>query len=495
MWNRIYIALILACTLCACSARQHIFLFSLGEGWSEARHTLDVADSLRVNEGRLYDDSLALAEAYMLLGHWRLIYPDDYARACYYYGRMLRHRGDQVAAMRAFIAGSHAPYLDRVVPLPWFSDYHILGRIYSNMGSMCHEDDEFQLSYDMYELSASCFLEVKDSLRFIYGEISKVFEIISLQRCDTALTMLSSIESVRQDSEILAMTNLFRGYAYRNMAQYDKAISSANRITPRYQDPAFLILKAQCFASLDRLDSATYFAKLVMQHPSAPIQNKYNAAYIIIHADSCLSMGERDYLINYRSDLGVMRREEKSTLSHAVEILLLDLQRTPSEKKRNLLLALALILCLMSIVAMRFLIIWLRHIRIETFQKKEVIQEYQLRQSKRLKEVEKTCAMLRSSEDIKAKLHWNSYAEMCEQVDLTFDNFTRFIMQDYKLNETEMRLCILVILDFPQKQIAKILPCAESSVKATKRRTAQKLHTNGKDLRKFLIKYIVGDLK
>ena len=144
---------------------------------------------------------------------------------------------------------------------------------------------------------------------------------------------------------------------------------------------------------------------------------------------------------------------------------------------------------------MRFLIIWLRHIRIETFQKKEVIQEYQLRQSKRLKEVEKTCAMLRSSEDIKAKLHWNSYAEMCEQVDLTFDNFTRFIMQDYKLNETEMRLCILVILDFPQKQIAKILPCAESSVKATKRRTAQKLHTNGKDLRKFLIKYIVGDLK
>lgn len=70
--------------MCACSARQHIFPFSLGEGWSEARHTLAVADSLRVNEGRLYNDSLALAEAYTLLGHWRLIYPDDYARACYY---------------------------------------------------------------------------------------------------------------------------------------------------------------------------------------------------------------------------------------------------------------------------------------------------------------------------------------------------------------------------------------------------------------------------
>ena len=481
MSHHLYILLLLVGVINACTPAVH-----------ESRHTLAVADSLRVNEGRLYDDSLALAEAYTLLGHWRLIYPDDYARACYYYGRMLRNRNDQVAAMRAFISGTHAPYVSRVVPLPWFSDYHILGRIYS---TMCHEDDEFQLSFDMYDQSVTCFLEVKDSLRFIYGEISKVFEIISLQRCDTALTMLSSIESVRQDSEILAMTNLFRGYAYRNMAQYDKAISSANRITPRYQDPAFLILKAQCFASLDRLDSATYFAKLVMQHPSAPIQNKYNAAYIIIHADSCLSMGERDSLINYRSDLGVMRREEKSTLSHAVEILLLDMQRTPSEKKRILMIVLALTLCIFSIIAIRYMLVWLRHIRVEAMQKKDIIQEYKLRQSKRLKELEKTCAMLRSSEDIKAKLHWNSYAEMCEQVDLTFDNFTRFIMQDYKLNETEMRLCILVILDFPQKQIAKILPCAESSVKATKRRTAQKLHTNGKDLRKFLIKYIVGDLK
>ena len=116
MSHHLYILLLLVGVINACTPAVH-----------ESRHTLDVADSLRVNEGRLYDDSLALAEAYTLLGHWRLIYPDDYARACYYYGRMLRHRGDQVAAMRAFINGTHAPYMQRVVPLPWFSDYHILG--------------------------------------------------------------------------------------------------------------------------------------------------------------------------------------------------------------------------------------------------------------------------------------------------------------------------------------------------------------------------------
>ena len=191
MWNRIYIALILACTTCACSARQHIFPFSLGVEWDEARQTLDVADSLHVNEGRLYDDSLALAEAYTLLGHWRLIYPDDYARACYYYGRMLRHRGDQVAAMRAFIAGSHAPYIDRVVPLPWYSNYHILGRIYSNMGTMCHSAGEYQLSYEMYNKSADFFLIADDSTGYYYTLNNEAFELATLHQYDEAFRKLA----------------------------------------------------------------------------------------------------------------------------------------------------------------------------------------------------------------------------------------------------------------------------------------------------------------
>ena len=95
----------------------------------EARQTIAMADSMRVNEHRLYDDSLALAEAYTTFGRWRLVCPDDYARACYYYGYLLRQHGNQVAAMQAFIAGTHAPYIQRVVPLLWFNDYHILGRI------------------------------------------------------------------------------------------------------------------------------------------------------------------------------------------------------------------------------------------------------------------------------------------------------------------------------------------------------------------------------
>ncbi|MBQ7648580.1 MAG: hypothetical protein IJS92_05840, partial [Paludibacteraceae bacterium] len=147
MLRRLFIFLPFVCMLMACQPVR------------DAQRVVAQADSLRVNEGRLYDDSLALANAYTLLGHWRLIYPDDYERACYYYGRMLRSRGDQVSAMRAFIAGSHAPYFDRAVPLPWFSDYHILGRIYSNMGTMSHLAGEFELSYEMYKTASEQILK------------------------------------------------------------------------------------------------------------------------------------------------------------------------------------------------------------------------------------------------------------------------------------------------------------------------------------------------
>ncbi len=87
----------------------------------DAQQTVAVADSLRVNEGATYDDSLALAEAYSTLGHWRLIYPNAFTRACYDYGRMLRDRNDQVAAMRAFISGTHArraPAMVHRLPYP-----------------------------------------------------------------------------------------------------------------------------------------------------------------------------------------------------------------------------------------------------------------------------------------------------------------------------------------------------------------------------------------
>ena len=124
----------------------------------EAQAVLAEADSLRV-EGQMYTDSIGLAEAYETLGKWQWCYADEYAHACYHYGRLLRDKDNPVAAMQCFINATHSRT----------HDYHILGRVYSNMGTLCHLAEEYPLSYDMYERCSEMFLRNGDSLLYYYG--------------------------------------------------------------------------------------------------------------------------------------------------------------------------------------------------------------------------------------------------------------------------------------------------------------------------------------
>ena len=141
----------------------------------EAEAVVAQADSLW-QAGLMYGidagDSLTLAQAYKTLGDIPLPYREGlglgspYSHACYHYGKLLRAKDHPAEAMQAFINAT--PSRTR--------DYHILGRVYSNMGSICHLAGDFPLSYDMYEKSANCFLADKDTLSYYYGLNNMAFE-------------------------------------------------------------------------------------------------------------------------------------------------------------------------------------------------------------------------------------------------------------------------------------------------------------------------------
>ncbi len=152
----------------------------VGQGCSsraihEAEAVVAQADSLW-QEGKMYGidegDSLSLAQAYKTLSDYRFLssssfhFSSSYAHACYHYGKLLRAKDDPENAMQCFINATHSRT----------RDYHILGRVYSNMGSICHLAGEFQLSYDMYEKSANCFLANGDTLSYYYGLNDMAFE-------------------------------------------------------------------------------------------------------------------------------------------------------------------------------------------------------------------------------------------------------------------------------------------------------------------------------
>ena len=493
------------CLFCSCTA----------EPLCEARKTLAVADSLRVNEGRLYDDSLALAEAYTLLGHWRLIYPDDYARACYYYGYLLRQHNNQVAAMQAFIAGSHAPYVSRVVPLPWFSDYHILGRIYTNMGMMCHDNGEFELAYDIYKLSAEQFQEAHDTTAYYYALNAMAYEIAEQNMHDETFSLLSRIETECTDANVLTKTWETKAELYRNLAQYDSAIFAARQLYVHgYWATSGYVTMAQAFWHLEQYDSALYYAEYVIDKIDATSQEKYNMLYILTYSTTSISSDEIKKRSEERADIDKEILDPLHVqLAQAIDVLLQDKDRKPYYISIGILIIVVCILAMTSRIAVLRI---KRHRKqsIETIEAKfselqhdiseqrqklyaetryEQQKQFSLQQQQQqlfaehLAIIEQNCIAIRSSNNIPASLCWKDFDQMCRYINDAFFMFVTKLTAAGKFNEYEVRLCVLVLLDLDYETISHILKRAQNGIGKAKYRVAQKLGTTTGNLRQVLI--------
>ena len=182
MQNRGIILLLITTLLLSCSPKA----------LREAEDVVAQADSLRA-AGQMYGidagDSATLAQAYETLGSLSLFnfhFSPSYAHACYHYGRLLREKDNPVEAMQCFINATHSRT----------RDYHILGRVYSNMGSICHLANEFPLAYDMYEHSAEMFLQNGDSLLYYYDLNNMAFELAEQGKKEECLKILHDIDSL-----------------------------------------------------------------------------------------------------------------------------------------------------------------------------------------------------------------------------------------------------------------------------------------------------------
>ena len=504
MSHHLYILLLLVGVINACTPAVH-----------ESRHTLAAADSLRVNEGRLYDDSLALAEAYTLLGHWQLIYPDEYARACYYYGRMLRSRGDQVSAMRAFIAGSHAPYFDRVVPLPWFSDYHILGRIYSNMGTMSHLAGEFELSYEMYKTASEQMLKTDDSTSYYYLLNDMAVELAEQKLQNETLSLLKKIDAECTNADVLTKTWETKAILYKNLAQYDSAIYAARQLYSNgYSAATGYVIDAQSYWHLEMYDSALYYAKLVMAHPYAVDQDKYHVLYILMKHDSSTVKEDVQALSSARADLDAEVIEPLlQQLSAAVEVLRQDLDKKPHY----------MYLCfVLASIGLIVGVAWIAKTHVKRITKIEQKKHQQLtkqnaniladmsrlqanndalrqenadlsvlhseRRAELMAQIVNNCDAIRNSEKWKDVFYWNKHDKLCEVADKHLNLLSTKLQMLEVLNEREIHLCILVTIgNFSDKQLAQLLNYSEKSIRSIKLNAAKKLGTTSAHLHDYLM--------
>ena len=456
---------------------------------SEAKQTVAQADSVWA-EGGMYNDSLSLAQAYETLSSFN--YPllstlnsqlsTDFVHACYHYGKLLRAKDDPVAAMQVFINATHAGSDDK----------HILGRIYSNMGSICHLAGEYSLAYDMYEKSTNCFLLQQDSLLYYYGLNNMAYESAEKGDKETTQMLLSRIEQNGCDTFLMTKTLETKARMYYVIKQYDSVLLAVDSLhTLGYVRPTGYELKARALWHMERYDSALVIAKYVMSMPEASNQNKYNMLYVLLNCDSTLQAEEIKALSEQRADIEAkLLRPMHKRNAVAVNSLQNDIVRKPS---LTWLYAILITIGFVSGIASIYISSKRKRHRLLSQQIQALEEKAQETIEQKRAQVESHCAIFLKSNDFKKDLCWNDYAKMCDIVNQYFYLLAKKLQIDYSLSEKEVRLCILTLFDFGYDKMADYLFYAPNGIGKFKMRVSRKVGTTAKNLRQFLIGKAIGD--
>ena len=482
----------------------------------EAREVLAECDSLRA-AGQLYADSARLADIVTSLNPIRFFYPDDYAKANYYYGRLLRNRDNYVAAMQCFIDASHSRT----------DDYNLLGRVYSNIGTMCHLVGEFELSYDMYKESAKQFKAGNNLMLYYYDLNNMAFELAEQCKKEETLLLLDSIENDCNDSSIIAKVIETKAQLYLRIEQYDSTLFYTDFLLQNYDslDPNFIMLKAQALYALEQKDSAVHYAKLLLDSKDR-INDRFNALYILLHSDTTLNTSEIIDLSSEREDI---RHDEYDPRQQQLKFAVILLQNeliNYSKHHIKIVIVCLIILILISIASYITFHIYIsrkktmeeieyeQHKHQQLKYEEELLElnksqmeditnslkqkydklstEYTQYKQKMKQQIEENAKILKSSRDLKRQLNWSEYDAMCIIINKNFLMLADKLQSLNILNQKEIRLCILVLIGFNRIQIAELLPYSKSGVGKLKDTIAKKLGTSGQNLKNYLIDTAIG---
>ena len=466
----------------------------------EAAAVVAQADSLW-QAGLMYGidagDSLTLAQAYKTLGDIPLPFrtllgvgsSDSYAHACYHYGKLLRAKDHPVEAMQAFINATHSRT----------RDYHILGRVYSNMGSICHLAGDFPLSYDMYERSANCFLADNDSLSYYFLLNDMAFELAEQGKKDSCFNIIVNIKNhASYDSVLLAYCWITQAQACLKCKQYDSLIFYAQQSKQIASTlPSSSLQLAQAYSYLGERDSATYYALLVLNNTNE-LFDVNNALYILTNDDMSKDKEAIRETAADRSDVQKLLSDNQGKLSQAVQLLELDLAKTPDLRWLYAVIATIIVIgsCLLlyihrkrnqhKLLSQQVDDLTSRTIAMQV-KNEELSQSYSNNYNQIKEDIDHKCALLQDSGKIKKTLAWKNYHTMCTIVDKQFYLLASKLQSKQLLNETEIRLCILTLLDCGYDQMAELLYYAPNGIGKLKLRVAKKLGTSAKGLRSYLI--------
>ena len=475
--------LVMSCTSCA--------------RWREAKGVIAEADSLLVHKIVTRDTAALNFAINTLDGPLGYVFAkQDLAKAYYFMGRNFYYLNDFSTAADYYIL------CDRLNP----KDPLYKGRINSCMGYLCKQDSCFEEALEFY-LRASCaFKESGSEWYYAHNLLNVAEQYVNLGEYNNADSVLLLASNYDVDSAYYARMVDVHALSLYNQQLYDSSLVHLLSIKdyPRNIEArcySYLMI-AKCYNKLLEIYKAKQYAEYVITH-SCNSSFRSNAYYILIQS------AEIEDNINQLADYSKYREDEDRILQHLSESCaqasakLRDYLNNPYSIHVKEILILLFCVILIAIWA-----IWYsrkitnRKIASEKKQMEQEITKWKegilqkMNEEKVISEIEKRKMILNvvmdyADEFAIDKPIWDNDTNLFRLADSCFGFIIYRLKHTYHLRNSELKICLMVLLDFPNKEIARIVSYKEDSYPTIKRRLATKLGTSSTEMRNFLLDLIV----
>ena len=460
--------------------------------WREAKAVVAEADSL-LGEGVVIRDTAALGEVINALENplGRMFAREELTKAYYLMGRNLDDYHHNFSDAADFYIKA-----DRMKTKDWV----LRGRINSCMGFICKQDSCFTEALEFYERANEAF--VNDERRYANGLVSIAEQYVCLKEYAKADSVLQLAGQYNIDSAYYARMVDVQALASYNQQDYDSALMYLMKIEhyPRYMGARCYSyhLIVQCLYYMDQIDVSIPYAEYIIEH-SHQAGFKSNAYYVLInHAEKCGNISEVAKYSYLREDAD--RRLRYVTESYAeATIRLKDYIRHPHP-------SLYLWIGAGFVILMGGVGVWIyrrksKQVAAEKQQMEAELQTWKeniLQKLDRDKEdimnekrmIIRNIIMEYADEFAIGKSVWNKDKDVFRLADSCFGFVIHRLKHKYNLRNSELKICLVVLLDFPTKDCAKMTSYTEKGYPTIKRRLAERLGTSSGEMRDFLIDFI-----
>ena len=479
--------------------RLLFFVFLIGnfvscQSWREAKATIAEADSLLVEHKVVTRDTAALASAINTLdGVLGRVFAREYlAKAYYFMGRNFYYLNDFSTAADYYIL------CDRMNP----SDPMYKGRINSCMGYLCKQDSCFEEALMFYERANVAFEKTGDERRIANGLLSIAEQYINLKQYDKADSVLAVAERYEIDSAYYADMVDIKAIALYNQQLYDSALILLLSIKdyPRNVEArCYSYMKIMhCYEFLNKLEYAIVYAEYIIIKSQNPSYR--SNAYFFLIEDARVNQ-DMQRVVEYSH----FREDEDRKIQHDSElcaqaaIKLKDYLRSPYP-----------FLYLWIIIGVVILLIgigvWIYRQKSKQIisEKQHMEEELRIWKESILQKMDRDKAdiinekrtiirniiMEYADEFAVGKPSWNNDKELFRLADSCFGFVIHRLKHKYNFRNSELKICLMVILDIPNKDCVKLTSYTEKSFPTIKRRLAEKMGTSSIEMRDFLIDFI-----